>query len=84
MASASVVLAVGVEEMVLAVLVASVEVPVVASEVVPVVVAVASEVLVASDQNDSRNQRFVSFCKNNSDFACRYAIKVIPLQAKSV
>ena len=43
MDSASVVLAVGVEEMVLAVLVASVEVPVVASEVVPVVVAVASE-----------------------------------------
>jgi hypothetical protein len=64
--------------------VAVVEVVAVASAVVPVVeasaVAVAS---VPSNQNDSRNQRFVSFCKNNSDFACRYAIKVIPLQAKS-
>jgi hypothetical protein len=46
-------------------------------------VAVASEARVASDQNESGNQRFVSFCKNNSDFACRYAIKVISLQAKS-
>ena len=38
----------------------------VASEVVPVVA--------DSSQNVSRNQGFVSFCKNNSNFACRYVI----------
>ena len=42
------------------------EASVVASEVVPVVA--------DSNQNVSRNQGFVSFCKNNSNFACRYVI----------
>ena len=42
------------------------EASVVALEVVPVVA--------DSNQNVSRNQGFVSFCKNNSNFACRYVI----------
>ena len=41
-----------------------------ASEVALEVVPVAAD----SNQNVSRNQGFVSFCKNNSNFACRYVI----------
>ena len=39
-------------------------------------VAASAVVPVADDssQNVSRNQEFVSFCKNNSNFACRYVI----------
>ena len=44
-----------------------------ASEVVvPVAEALVAEA--ASKQNVSKSQGFVSFCKNNSDFACRYII----------
>ena len=70
---------------VVAVVVALVEavVAVVAALAAALVVEVALEALAASNQNVSRNQEFVSFCKNNSGFACRYAIKVISLQAKS-
>ena len=68
-------LAVLVAQAVLAVVVAVVDsavaVPVAeASEVALEVVPVAAD----SNQNVSRNQGFVSFCKNNSNFACRYVI----------
>ena len=65
----------------LAVLVALAVVVAVVDSAVAVPVAEASEVAlevvpVAADfnQNVSRNQGFVSFCKNNSNFACRYVI----------
>lgn len=67
----------------LVVLVVVVPVAVAASVVVPVVEAVAASAVRAdSNQIVTENQQFVSFCENNSNFACRCIIKVIPLQAK--
>jgi hypothetical protein len=69
-----------VEAMVLVAASVVVHVVVAASAAVPV--AEASEVHADSKQIVTGNQQFVSFCENNSDFACRCIIKTIPLQAK--